>query len=460
MSPQTDSTEADAEISALVALGWQASSARGWVARLRGGATAAAVVRPATVGDGIHTLDAAQRASLASLGREVAATTGAFVPASGAATRMCEALVRARRGEAMGAEDAAWIQRLRDGWATLPFAPALAALGVGHGRDPIAAIVDEDGLGLPRRPKALVPFHDATDASPLAVHVRDARLLGLAGLHVTASEEHVSAFEAEMAASVARGGPISVAVSTQDPATHLPVLGEDGRLVRGADGAPSLRPGGHGALLANLAHAVEVGGWSHAMVRNVDNTAPVEAARGHAAWRWALLGLVVHLERLADAALSDPAPRAELAAWMGLDPARVLERLDRPFRVAGMVPSQGQPGGGPFWVDGVDGASLQIVELVQIAPGAQRSPATHFNPVEIALGTGRMGDPGRWVDPDAAIVQRRRVDGAWVTMAEHPGLWNGSMSGWNTVFVEVPADMFRPVKTVADLRGRRDASLG
>ena len=455
MSPPHRNADVQTDVSALVARGWSEDEARRWVDRLHRGAVASPVLRPAIPGDGIHTLDPATRDDLARLGASVAATAGSFVPSSGAATRMCDALVRARRGETLGPEDGALVERVRAGWKTLPFADALRAAGAD--RDPIAALVDDDGLALPRRPKALVPFHDAVQPSPLAAHVRDARRLGLAGLHLTASVEHTEAFDQEIRAVAPDLAGLRVDVSTQDPRTDLPILAEAGHLVRDVDGRPVLRPGGHGALLGNLARAVVERGWSYTLLRNVDNTAPAEEADAHVAWRLALLGLVVKLERLASEAAVDPASLDALVAWTGWDADRCRRRLDRPFRVAGMVPSRGQPGGGPFWVQEADGASLQIVELVQIAPedAGVVARATHFNPVEIALGTGRMGDPRRWIDPSAAILQRRRVDGVWVTMAEHPGLWNGSMAGWNTVFVEIPASMFHPVKTVADLLGRR-----
>jgi len=135
-------------------------------------------------------------------------------------------------------------------------------------------------------------------------------------------------------------------------------------------------------------------------------------------------------------------------------------RLDRPLRVAGMVPVSGEPGGGPFWVRGGDGeVSKQIVESAEIAAVDEQrrvfESSTHFNPVLMALGLrDRQGRPYRlsdYVDPARPFVSARTAGGAALRALEHPGLWNGSMAGWNTVFVEVSPEAFTPVKTVLDL---------
>ena len=135
--------------------------------------------------------------------------------------------------------------------------------------------------------------------------------------------------------------------------------------------------------------------------------------------------------------------------------------LDRPIRVCGVVPNSGEPGGGPFWVRGRDGAStLQIVEGAEIDPGvpvqrAMLAAATHFNPVfmacELAGIEGRRYDLGRYVDPDTAIVTRKLAGDSELRVLERPGLWNGAMAGWLTLFVEVPPQTFSPVKTLTDL---------
>jgi hypothetical protein len=153
---------------------------------------------------------------------------------------------------------------------------------------------------------------------------------------------------------------------------------------------------------------------------------------------------------------------AELAAASLAEQRQfVIRKLDRPLRVCGMVPNSGEPGGGPFWVRGADGVpALQIVEGAQVDPNdaSQRSifaTATHFNPVELACGLrdwqGRPFVLSRYVDPDAVFIARKSKDGRELKALERPGLWNGAMADWTTVFIEVPGSMFNPVKTVNDL---------
>ena len=137
------------------------------------------------------------------------------------------------------------------------------------------------------------------------------------------------------------------------------------------------------------------------------------------------------------------------------------ETLDRPLRVCGMVPSGGEPGGGPFWVRGADGTcSLQIVESSQVnmeEPGQRDvfAASTHFNPVDLVCGvrdrSGQCFDLTRFSDPRSAFISIKSSGGRKLKALEHPGLWNGGMARWNTVFVEIPAETFTPVKTVLDL---------
>ena len=133
-------------------------------------------------------------------------------------------------------------------------------------------------------------------------------------------------------------------------------------------------------------------------------------------------------------------------------------KLDRPIRVCGMVRNEGEPGGGPFIIHGRDGAtSLQILESVQIAPEAKDilKRATHFNPVDLVCilrdYKGRKFDLPKYVDEDAGFISSKSYQGRELKALELPGLWNGAMSDWNTLFVEVPVETFNPVKVVLDL---------
>ncbi|MCL4809612.1 MAG: DUF4301 family protein, partial [Thermoanaerobaculia bacterium] len=151
---------------------------------------------------------------------------------------------------------------------------------------------------------------------------------------------------------------------------------------------------------------------------------------------------------------ADTLPAAERAAW-------VRARLARPLRVCGVVRNQGEPGGGPFWVRSRDGRlSRQIVEgaEVNLADPGQKAiweAGTHFNPVDLVLSlrdsAGLPWDLSRFVDEEAVFVSRKSHEGADLLALERPGLWNGAMAFWNTLFVEVPIETFAPVKSVLDL---------
>lgn len=376
---------------------------------LRQGPSWAPVLRPCTVGDGIERLEPGVHDGLEARWRAAAlqGRVSSFVPASGAATRLLSSL---------GGE--------------LP--PALDSLFEGRVHEPS------------RTPKGLLPFHRYADHVRTAFdeHLVEATAMAADGpvrAHFTVSADHQAAFEARLAQQIAAGrvrGDAHVRFSTQHASTDTPCVDRDGFVLRDAQGGVRFRPGGHGALLRNLDRA----GGDVVLVKNIDNVVR-DSERGPVlAWRRRLVGRLLQEEARARA-----------------------EGDRRPVRVAGMVPNAGQPGGGPFWVDGPDGPTVQIVESAQIAP-EQRSmmaEGTHFNPVELVLSVrDASGDPYRladFTDPAAVIVTHKRVDGVDATVLEHPGLWNGAMARWRTVFVEVPAVVFRPVKTLDDLLARAQA---
>lgn len=402
--PSVAWTEADR--AQLRARGISEQEAGEQLARLAAPHAWADLVRPCTIGDGIEAWDAATVD--AHVGRSSGAVADGrvsmFVPASGAATRMFQ--------------DA-----------------GVAVLGALASADP-----EHIGGDVTALPKGLVPFHRYPTEVRTAFdeHLVDAAQIardrdGRCRLHLTVSVQHLEHFSAHLARVRAVyesrfGVRYDMSFSVQDPATDTLALGEDGLPFRDAGGRLLLRPAGHGALLANL------GGYGGdiAVLRNIDNVT-TDARRGHThRWARALVGRLLELE-----------PGA-----------------GRPVRVAGMVRNTGEPGGGPFWVRGRDGrVTPQIVESAQVGPDdasrAAWNRATHFNPVFLAVSLrdrdGRPWDLPRFVDPETSIVTRKSVGGRTLAALERPGLWNGAMAGWTTVFVEVPLEVFNPVKTVADL---------
>lgn len=428
------------------------------------------LLRPATPGDGVVRLSEARRAALEERGRAArdVGRLSKFVPASGAATRMFRALAAVReRGlgldpvalaaaAAAGSADAADAVRFGRDLGRLALARPLAgALGLdlatlerraasGPLEPILAALLDADGLDAARRPKALLPFHEEAGETRTAFDDQLAEGLayarssgGEARLHFTIAPGARAQFEAALerrAGELAAGGARpAVAFSEQSPATETLALDADGRPARDRGGRLLLRPAGHGALLANL----EATRGDLVSIKNVDNILPRARHAEIAAWKLVLAGLLVELEETP--ATGEP----------------------RPSRVCGVVRNAGEPGGGPFWVDsGADLATPQIVESSQVDldDRAQReawSSSTHFNPVDLVVALrspdGRPHSLERHLDPRAAIVTSKAEGDRTLRVLERPGLWNGAMAGWRTVFVEVPAWTFAPVKTVLDL---------
>jgi hypothetical protein len=499
-------TAADRE--QLAARGMDPREAAGQLETLASPPVYAAIERPCTPGDGIEPLDerALEQAHAAHARAREAGRVTAFVPASGAATRMfrdlaaatslpgalepaaVDALARAGRAEAEAlAEFVAGLPRLA-------LADALFASVRARGGDPeslreggpwrplLEALLSPEGLDASRRPKALLPFHreGAAVRTALEEHLVEGVALaadagGRCRLHFTVSPEHRAGFEALLAsARPAYESRASVRyeirLSEQHPSTDTVAAVPGGGPFRDERGGLLFRPAGHGALLRNLTE----GGADLVFVKNVDNVA-VDRLKGEASrWSRALVGLAAELSsrahalhaRLADAA--DAAAPAEARQFLSQAFGRTVDgprealaaALDRPVRACGMVRNTGEPGGGPFWVRGEGGAvSAQIVESAQVAPDeaaqAVFRTATHFNPVVLACAlrdaAGRPHELERFVDPRTAIVTRKTHGGRELLALERPGLWNGAMAGWNTRFVEVPLAVFNPVKTVLDL---------
>ena len=476
--------------------------------------------RACTVGDGIERIPEAAFPELLALHAE-AAQAGRFtrcVPASGAATRMFKNLLHFQRGPGRelswaaigqqageGREEAqALVEVLRE-MGRIPFRAELrktmfrrgedleGLAGVGAFQPILDAMLGSEGLDLDQRPKGLIPFHAYPEGSRTAFeeHLVEAAAYtgdanGVCRLHFTVSPEHMAAFEelfARAGESLAGrlGVRYEIGFSVQKPETDTLAADENGRPLRDSAGRLRLRPGGHGSLIENLndLHADLI------YLKNIDNVQPDRLRSATVLWKKILAGYLVglqreifdHLDRLRSAAPSgefiaeaekfvarrlsiDLDGRGEPASYQARR-ASLIAVLNRPLRVAGVVPNTGEPGGGPFWVRREDGTpSRQIVETAQVdsnADGQQQHlrSSTHFNPVDLVCAVSDAGgkpyDLHQFIDHDAVIITRKSVDGRTVRALERPGLWNGSMAGWNTVFVEVPLATFTPVKMVLDL---------
>lgn len=436
------------------------------------------VTRAASCGDGIRVLDAAgieQAAARYDRAKESLRVVK-FVPASGAATRMFKDLfefVREGRRTAVVGELLANRRRFA-------FWPELRTI-IGDDADELRTVenIVAEGLRYGETQKGLVSFHRYGDEVRKAVeeHLVEGAQYAAAGgevkIHFTVSPEHLTRFEALLAEKIPGyesrfGVKYRISFSVQDPSTDTLAVNPDCTPFRRADGRLLFRPAGHGALIGNLGKIDA----DIVFVKNIDNVT-TDARRGDTVlYKKALAGVLLALqERIFEYLMALEVPGAELepiAAFIENElcvklpkdygTALLRQVLDRPIRVCGMVRNEGEPGGGPFWVTGADGLeTLQIAESNQIAPEKRELMrlATHFNPVDLVCSfrTSKGGrfDLQEFVDPATGFISRKSDGGRELLAQELPGLWNGAMARWNTVFVEVPITTFSPVKVVTDL---------
>mgnify|MGYP001810541483 CR=1 FL=1 len=335
-------------------------------------------------------------------------------------------------------------------------------------------------------------FHYYPDGArtPVEEHLIEgasyANSAGKVRLHFTVSPEHRSRFEALIDAVKPLyedkfGVAYDISFSEQKPSTDTISVNLDNTPFRNADGSLLFRPAGHGALLANL----DDQDGDVVFIKNIDNVVPDSLKSATITYKKALgalllkyrqqgfdfqariesgensEGLAEELTDFYEKTLSTLPP----AGFDALSAAEKItyfqQKLDRPFRLCGMVQNVGEPGGGPFWAGNPDGTtSLQVVESAQIdmedaAQKALFDTATHFNPVDLVCSL--RGYKGKkfalmdYRDINTGFITQKSKQGKDLKAQELPGLWNGSMSDWNTVFAEVPLITFNPVKTVNDL---------
>lgn len=436
------------------------------------------VVRAASPGDGVRLVDAVRADEAVARYERAAAGLSVvkFVPASGAATRMFKELFEFVNDHKRGKG----IDTLLDNLEKFAFWPELkAVLPAGaDDRATVSAIVG-DGLDYGRKPKGLVTFHAYPEGARKAVeeHLVEgaeyAAAGGVARIHFTVSPEHRAGFEALLAEKVPVyeerfGIRYDISFSVQKPSTDTIAVTPANEPFRQDDGTLLFRPAGHGALIENLAEIdADV-----IFIKNIDNVT-TDARRGDTIrYKKVLAGILLDLQerafeylRALEVGGAELAPIAsfieeELCVKLPerYDSSLLRAVLDRPIRVCGMVRNEGEPGGGPFWVANDDGTeSLQIAESSQIAPDdlpLMRS-ATHFNPVDLVCGVrnskGAKFDLRSYTDPSTGFISSKSAGGRELRAQELPGLWNGAMARWNTVFVDVPITTFSPVKVVQDL---------
>ena len=464
------------------------------------------LVGPATIGHGIAEVTPTLKEDSVRIWDEFLAAGGSavkMVPASGAASRMFKDLFSFLNGKA-DHPDNDFMKTFFADIEKFAFFPALNAAALRlYGKsvhslvaekrykDVVAALLNPEGLNYGQLPKALLDFHKEMGGvrTALAEHLSEgaayaADKKGNVRVHFTVSPEHRPLMQAkieEVKGSMQNryGVKFDVDMSEQKPSTDTGAALESGEPYR-EDGTLFFRPGGHGALIENLNEIDS----DVVFIKNIDNVVPEEKREVSNTYKKVLAGILVGLKQKADGyckLLSKEVPSKEkldeidafLAEALNVinDSVKSLpdseraayyfQKLNRPMRVCGMVKNEGEPGGGPFIVSEADGStSLQILESTQIDaknPEAVKmlKNSSHFNPVDLVCAIrdfkGKAFDLKNHVDETTGFISSKSRKGVEFKALELPGLWNGAMSDWNTVFVEVPAETFNPVKTVNDL---------
>lgn len=368
-----------------------------------------------------------------------------------------------------------------------------ALMAEGCHRQVVAALLNPEGLNFGQLPKGLLLFHlyaDDTVRTPLEEHLVEGALYAqdenkTVHVHFTVSPEHRELFKARVDAVVARyeeafGVKYDITFSEQKASTDTIAADKDNNPFRDTDGSLVFRPGGHGALIENLndldADVV--------FIKNIDNVVPDRLKEDTVTYKKLLAGVLVSLQAQAfdylrrldegnctDEELQEMVDFLENKLYCkhpAIDTLKgdvlvtyLKKKLNRPMRVCGMVQNVGEPGGGPFLAYNADGTvSLQILESSQIdmdnpVKKAMFLEGTHFNPVDLVCAIkdykGNKFALPQYVDKSTGFISSKSKGGRSLKALELPGLWNGAMSDWNTIFVEVPLTTFNPVKTVNDL---------
>ncbi|WP_373787330.1 DUF4301 family protein [Bacteroides heparinolyticus] len=426
-----------------------------------------------------------------------------FVPASGAASRMFKNLF-----EFLGAdynvpqtsfekmffekiEDFAFYDDLNMTCRKTVGEDVPALLASGNYKAIVAALLEAAGLNYGALPKGLLKFHKYEDGNrtPLEEHLVEGALYaanknGKVNVHFTVSPEHRTLFRTlvdakAMAYAQKYGVNYNVTFSEQKPSTDTIAVDMENNPFRDV-GKLLFRPGGHGALIENLndldADVI--------FIKNIDNVVPDRLKGDTVLYKKLIAGVLVTLQqrafayqRLLDSGRYTHEQILEVLQFLqkqlycknpeikDLEDAELViylkEKLNRPMRVCGMVKNVGEPGGGPFLAYNSDGTvSLQILESSQIdmddpAKKEMFEKGTHFNPVDLVCAVrdykGHKFDLVKYVDKATGFISYKSKNGKDLKALELPGLWNGAMSDWNTIFVEVPLSTFNPVKTVNDL---------
>ncbi len=467
------------------------------------------LISAASVPDTIQRISSELQSYYVNLYDSFVGTSVKFVPASGAATRMFKEIFELREALSKGVltpKGEIFFKSID----RFPFytnlqeicGNALHKLYRADGSSDyenmclvVDSLLSPEGLNYGSLPKGLVSFHSYGPNDPLgssrsafieqlvegAKYLRSIENPEYINFHFTVSENFENTFRniCLSATPIIKhnfGKVPVVKFSVQKRSTDTIAVDHNFNPVRVKGGGLLFRPGGHGALLENLNQTE----GDIIFVKNIDNVATESYLPDNVKWKKVLAGKLLEVREqiwkylnLLDCERSEGLyeeiidfMRSHLCIDIPNINREILgdylrAKLDRPIRVCGMVLNEGEPGGGPFLVRDADGStSLQILEQAQIDKNVPEyvdmfRKGTHFNPVDVVCTitryNGERFDLNRFTDPETAFVSEKSFEGISILALELPGLWNGSMSNWNTVFVEVPSSTFTPVKTLFDL---------
>ena len=426
-----------------------------------------------------------------------------FVPASGAASRMFKNMFAFLSAEYTvpttdfekeffdNIKDFAFYNELDDKCKANDGHCITNLIEEGKYKNIVANMLNENGLNYGNLPKGLLLFHNYEDGprTPMEEHLVEAALYasskGKANVHFTVSHSHLDLFKAKVAEKLTKfsekfGVTYNITFSEQKPSTDTIATNPDNTPFRNEDGSLLFRPGGHGALIENL-NEIDA---DIVFVKNIDNVVPDRLKGETVKYKQILAGILVDLQnkvfdylRLLDSGKYSNTKLEEIIRFVQrdlccrkqdikeLEDAELViylrKKLNRPMRACGVVKNVGEPGGGPFLTYNPDGTvSLQILESCQIDTNNAEymdmfKNGTHFNPVDLVCAIkdykGNDFNLPEYVDKNTGFISSKSKNGKELKALELPGLWNGAMSDWNTVFVEVPLETFNPVKTVNDL---------
>lgn len=496
------------DMKTLEAKGVSQSELESQIERFKTGFPFLKIANSAQIGNGIMKLTPDEEAEAVARWKKYLADGGEvckFVPASGAASRMFKSLFSFVEGEAdVPAEDSdvakliadihnlAFIGELNEVVLKLYSKDVDTLIAEGKYKKVIAAIILPEGLNYGNLPKGLLTFHayaDGTTRTPVEEQLVEGAQSatgadGVVHLHFTVSGNHRQLFADKLAAKVPAleekmGVKFDISMSEQKASTDTVAVNPDNTLFR-ENGNLVFRPGGHGALIANLNDI------NHAAVfiKNIDNVVPDSFREATLQYKQVIAGCMMqahdkieeYLRKINNGNYTIEDVREmidflhktlnvrdeQMKHLEDVDLVLYIKnKLNRPLRVCGMVRNEGEPGGGPYIAYNADGStSPQILESHQIDLSredykAMMAQATHFNPVDLVCYIkdidGNHYDLPKYVDPATGFISNKSLHGKELRALELPGLWNGAMSDWNTIFVEVPIETFNPVKTVNDL---------